>query len=59
MPSVGLSGLIELAGLQAGPVFRAIDRWGHVSQDGLHADSLIPLLRSLFPRIWRRIANAI
>lgn len=39
---------IELAGLQAGSVFRAIDRWGHVSQEGLHADSLIPLLRSLF-----------
>ncbi|MBC3885118.1 site-specific integrase [Undibacterium griseum] len=39
---------IELADLKAGPVFRAIDRWGHVSQDGLHADSLIPLLRSLF-----------
>ena len=41
---------IELAGLQAGSVFRAIDRWGHVSQDGLHADSLIPLLRSLFQK---------
>ena len=39
---------ITLAGLQDGPVFRAIDRWGHVGQDGLHADSLIPLLRSLF-----------
>lgn len=30
-----------------GPVFRAIDRWGHVSQDALRTDSLIPILRSM------------
>jgi len=39
---------VELAGLTAGPVFRAVDRWGHVGSTGLHADSLIPLLRTLF-----------
>mgnify|MGYP006172967309 CR=1 FL=1 len=27
---------------------RAIDRWGHVADGSLHANSLIPLLRSLF-----------
>lgn len=33
------------AQLTAGPVFRAIDRWGHVSDSGLHVDSLAPVLR--------------
>jgi integrase len=37
-----------LAGLTEGPVFRGIDQWGHVSEDGLHINSLVPLLRSLF-----------
>ena len=35
------------AQLSSGPVFRAIDRWGHVSETGLHIDSLLPLLRSI------------
>ena len=39
---------ISLAGLTDGPVFRKIDRWGHVAEEGLHANSMIPLLRSLF-----------
>ncbi|OYY32217.1 MULTISPECIES: site-specific integrase [unclassified Polaromonas] len=39
---------VGLAGLTEGPVFRKIDRWGHVADDSLHANSLIPLLRSLF-----------
>lgn len=34
------------AGLHSGPAFRAIDRWGHVSEAALHIDSLVPLLRS-------------
>ena len=38
---------IETAHLTTGPVFRAIDRWGHVSKTGLHIDSLIPLLRAV------------
>jgi integrase len=37
-----------LADLTQGPVYRKIDRWGRVGQQGLNADSLIPLLRSLF-----------
>ncbi|HZR36116.1 MAG TPA: DUF4158 domain-containing protein [Nevskia sp.] len=36
------------AGLADGPVFRSIDRWGHLGPDGLHPNSLIPLLRRLF-----------
>jgi len=39
---------VDLAGLTEGPVFRKIDRRGHVADESLHANSLIPLLRSLF-----------
>lgn len=38
---------IAAAQLTDGPVFRAIDRWGHVRENGLHADSLVPLLRTM------------
>lgn len=41
---------IEASGLEAGPVYCAIDRWGRVSQEPLHANSLIPLIRSIFER---------
>lgn len=37
-----------LSGITEGPVFRAIDRWGNVSANQLHINSLVPLLRSLF-----------
>lgn len=39
---------IGAAGLTHGAVFRRIDRWGHVGEEGLHIDSLIPLLRAVF-----------
>lgn len=35
------------AHLTRGPVFRAIDRWGHVGDTALHVDSVPPLLRSI------------
>ncbi|MFZ6732267.1 site-specific integrase [Undibacterium sp. Ji42W] len=38
----------ELTGLMSGPVFRSVNRWGHIGDDGLHMDSLIPLLRTIF-----------
>ena len=38
---------IEVAELAAGPVFRAVDRWGNVGSEGLHINSLVPLLRTL------------
>ena len=47
-PVTAFNAWISLAGLTQGPVFRKIDRWGHIADDGLHANSLIPLLRSLF-----------
>lgn len=37
-----------LSGIKEGPVFRGIDRWGNISCQGLHINSLVPLLRSLF-----------
>lgn len=39
---------IGLAHLSEGPVFRGIDRWGHISDSGLHINSLVPLLRAMF-----------
>lgn len=39
---------VELARLSDGPVFRGIDRWGHVGTHGLHINSLVPLLRAMF-----------
>lgn len=47
-PVTAFNAWVSLAGLTEGPVFRKIDRWGHVAEEGLHANSLIPLLRSLF-----------
>jgi integrase len=47
-PVTAFNAWADLAGLTEGPVFRKIDRWGNVADESLHADSLIPLLRSLF-----------
>lgn len=41
---------IAAAGLQHGPVFRAVDRWGNLGTEGLHANSVIPLLRQALSR---------
>lgn len=34
--------------LTTGVVFRSINRWGRISSDALHIDSLIPLIRHIF-----------
>ncbi len=39
---------LAASGFADGPVFRAIDRWGHVAGVGLAANSVIPMLRRLF-----------
>lgn len=36
---------IAAAQLTEGPVFRAVDRWGHLRQGPLHPNSVIPMLR--------------
>ncbi|PHX52658.1 recombinase, partial [Pseudomonas syringae pv. syringae] len=41
---------INCAALVRGPVFRAVDRWGNLSEEGLHANSVIPLLRQALQR---------
>ncbi|EJM72840.1 site-specific integrase [Pseudomonas sp. GM55] len=41
---------IAEAALVRGPVFRSIDRWGHLGEEGLHANSVIPLLRQALER---------
>lgn len=47
-PVAAYEAWITAAGLTEGPVFRSIDRWGRIGPDGLHPNSLIPLLRRLF-----------
>jgi integrase len=37
--------------IREGAVFRGIDRWGHVRDEGLHIDSLVPLLRSILKEV--------
>lgn len=56
-PVMAYTQWIALAGLTEGPVFRGIDRWGHVGAGALHINSLIPLLRSLFARAGVRFAG--
>ena len=41
---------IAVAGIAHGPVFRRLDRWGHLAEEGFNANSLIPLLRRIFRR---------
>ncbi|MDI3271531.1 site-specific integrase [Pseudomonas sp. AL03] len=41
---------ITESALVRGPVFRGIDRWGNLSEEGLHANSVIPLLRQALER---------
>jgi len=39
---------IQAAELTTGPLFRSVDRWGHVGVKPLHPNSLIPILRDVF-----------
>ena len=41
---------IEVAGIARGPVFRKLDRWGHLGETALHSNSLIGLLRRMLER---------
>ena len=46
-PVTALGEWTAAAGLSAGPVFRKIDRWGHLVESGLLPGSFIPMLRQL------------
>ena len=48
---------ITEAALVRGAVFRSIDRWGNLSEEGLHANSIIPLLRQALQRAGIAAAN--
>lgn len=41
---------IACAGLDKGPVFRSVDRWGRLGNGALHGNSIIPLLRQALGR---------
>ncbi|MDN7144026.1 site-specific integrase [Pseudomonas sp. JQ170] len=41
---------LEVSGVDQGPLFRAIDRWGHVSEQALNANSVSRLLRQALLR---------
>ncbi|MDF6800482.1 hypothetical protein NLR17_24950, partial [Escherichia coli] len=47
-PVAAYEAWLGASGLAGGPVFRRIDRWGRMADDGLQASSIVPLLRSLF-----------
>lgn len=47
-PVAAYEAWIAASGLTEGPVFRSIDRWGHISNEVLHGGSFVPLLRALF-----------
>jgi len=44
-PVLALRQWLDRAGIQEGPVFRAVQRYGHVSRRGLHRDSIGKLLK--------------
>jgi integrase len=46
-PVAAFTQWIALAKLDHGPVYRGIDRWGHLSNEAMHPNSLIPLLRNM------------
>ena len=46
-PVEAVSAWLSVSGLSKGPLFRAINRWRHLSDKPLLAVSIIPLLRSL------------
>ena len=39
---------VEIMDQRSGPLFRGIDRWGHIASVPLHTNSIIPLVRSAF-----------
>ncbi|MFC6338808.1 tyrosine-type recombinase/integrase [Pseudomonas sp. CCM 7891] len=49
-PVQAYSEWLTASALVRGPVFRGIDRWGNLSEEGLHPNSVIPLLRQALER---------
>lgn len=49
-PVQAYSEWLSASALVRGPLFRGIDRWGNLGEEGLHANSVIPLLRQALGR---------
>jgi len=49
-PVQAYSDWLSASALVRGPVFRAVDRWGNLGEEGLHPNSVIPLLRQALER---------
>ncbi|WP_233177116.1 site-specific integrase [Ralstonia sp. ASV6] len=47
-PVTAYEAWLAASGLAEGAVFRRIDRWGRMAEDGLQASSVVPLLRTRF-----------
>lgn len=47
-PVTAYENWLAVSGLTSGPVFRSIDRWGHLGTDAIAPGSVIPWLRRLF-----------
>ncbi len=47
-PVQALERYLEVSGLTEGPVFRSINRWGHLGKTALTAKNIVPLLRKNF-----------
>ena len=47
-PVKAYSDWLAISELSSGAVFRSVNRWGKISSDALHIDSLIPLIRTIF-----------
>ena len=46
-PVTTLTQWVTVATLDRGPVYRGVDRWGHLSNKAMHPNSLIPVLRNM------------
>ncbi len=56
-PVAAYEAWLAASGLMEGAVFRRIDRWGRIADDGLRASSVVPLLRALFQQAGLPQAN--
>jgi len=56
-PLWAVEGWLALAAISGGAVFRAVDRHGHVSAQGLHPDSVAAILKTAAARAGIAAAN--
>jgi len=50
-PVAAYSDWVNLLDDRSGPLFRGIDRWGHIAPTALHTNSVIPIIRNAFTRV--------